>query len=108
MFCDQVLCQEKKSVPRYCTRRVLPGTPIIRPLWWLDPHDVSALSCDSQFLVGDSLLVAPILEDKARRRDVYLPVGSWRDNLRGGSLQGPKMIKNYIVDLNEIATFQRL
>lgn len=81
------------------------GTPIIRPLWWHDPEDETALTSDSEFLVGDSLLVAPILEKGAQSRDVYLPKGKWKDNLRGQELVGPTLLKDYKTKLSEVATF---
>ena len=77
----------------------------MKPIWWLDPTDEKALTCDSEFLIGDQLLVAPVLEDGARSRSVYLPAGRWHDELRGGELGGPRTIENYQVELSEIATF---
>ncbi|XP_077987111.1 myogenesis-regulating glycosidase-like [Glandiceps talaboti] len=81
------------------------GAPIIRPLWWISPDESSALQCDDEFLVGDQLLVAPILDKGARERDIYLPAGEWTDNLHGGYLEGSQWIKGYHVELQEIATF---
>merc|ERR1712142_1276234 len=47
--------------------------PVIRPLWMLNPNDPVSQRIDDQFLVGDKILVAPILERGAVKRDVYLP-----------------------------------
>ena len=44
-------------------------------MWWLDPMDDEALSVEDEFLLGDSLLVAPVLEEGAIKRDIYLPRG---------------------------------
>jgi len=54
------------------------GTPLVRPLFWDDP-DPRLRDVDDAFLVGPNLLVAPILTDGARRRDVRLPKGPWVD-----------------------------
>nr|XP_019821979.1 PREDICTED: uncharacterized family 31 glucosidase KIAA1161 homolog isoform X2 [Bos indicus] len=54
------------------------GDPIVRPLWWIAPGDETAHRIDSQFLIGDTLLVAPVLEPGKQERDVYLPAGKWR------------------------------
>ena len=82
------------------------GTPIIQPLWWYDPTDEEALMSNSEFLIGGQLLVAPILDDGARARNVYLPKGKWEDNLRGGEpLEGPVTMQGYTVELDEVATF---
>ena len=57
------------------------GNPIIRPLWWLgtaERQDSPIWTIDDQFLIGNELLVAPVLEEGARKRSVYFPVGtSW-------------------------------
>ena len=46
-------------------------------MWWLDPMDGEALTVEDEFLLGDFLLVAPVLEEGAIKRDVYLPRGRW-------------------------------
>ncbi|HEX6541618.1 MAG TPA: TIM-barrel domain-containing protein [Ktedonobacterales bacterium] len=53
------------------------GAPIVRPLAWLAPTHAESLDCDDQFLLGDTLLVAPVLEEGATARDVLLPPGEW-------------------------------
>ena len=49
------------------------GEPIIRPLWWIDPLNTKTFDIEDEFLVGDDLLVAPVVEKDARTRDIYLP-----------------------------------
>jgi len=51
------------------------GSPIVRPLWWLAPTDAVAQVIDNEFLLGDQLLVAPVLTRSATSRPVYLPAG---------------------------------
>ena len=70
-------------------RRVREGAPIIRPLWWAAPDDPAAYKVDDQFMVGDDLLVAPVLVQGATRRRVRLPPGSWADQQGRGPFQGP-------------------
>ena len=38
------------------------GLGINRPIWWIDPTDETALGIDSEFLLGDTILVAPVVE----------------------------------------------
>lgn len=82
------------------------AAPIIRPLWWVAPTDKAALTIDSEFLLGNDILVAPVLESGARSRDVYLPPGQWTDELRGGIKQGG-WHRNYSVELHELPYFKR-
>ena len=64
------------------------GTPIMRPLLWHHANDPAAVACDDQFLLGESLLVAPILRPGATARSVYLPRGLWFDFWSGGLYEG--------------------
>ncbi|PAW91473.1 MAG: alpha-glucosidase [Pedosphaera sp. Tous-C6FEB] len=64
------------------------GAPIMRPLLWHHPNDPAAVACADQFLLGASLLVAPILRPEARVRSVYLPVGQWFDFWSGELYDG--------------------
>ena len=83
------------------------GAPIIRPLWWLCPTDPQCQTTDSQYLLGDELLVAPVLEEGGRSRDIYLPYGLWEDKLYGGIIKGPLWMKGYPADLHQLPYFTR-
>lgn len=52
------------------------GEPVLRPMAYVFPEPACAEVTD-QFMVGDYLLVAPILKQGAVRRTVYLPEGRW-------------------------------
>lgn len=87
---------------------VATGRPIVRPLWWVAPEDEVALTVSSQFLLGDDILVAPVLVRGARRRDVYVPSGQWQDLLRDQPVTGPAWLREYEVQLHELPLFERL
>ncbi|XP_045163189.2 myogenesis-regulating glycosidase-like [Mercenaria mercenaria] len=96
---------------KFANLSVLTGEPIIRPLWWIDPVDKIALTCEDEFLVGDEFLVAPILNKGARLRDIYFPYGSWLDMLQENSTvmhSGPRWVRNYSVQIDEIAYFKNM
>ena len=81
--------------------------PVIRPLWWVDPKDEVALSTDSQFLVGDDYMVAPILEEGSTHRQVYIPKGKWEEDHSGRKYTGPEWMTCH-VNIDQICYFQRL
>lgn len=83
------------------------GHPIVRPLWWVAPDDPVAQVIDSEYLLGDDVLVAPVLQQNATQRDIYLPEGIWLDMLRGGNITGPGWCYNYTAQLHELPFFIR-
>lgn len=70
----------------------LTGAPYVRPLWWRSPQDRPLRDCEDAFLLGDSLLVAPVLEPGADRRAVRLPRGRWYDTASGLPYEGPGQV----------------
>lgn len=71
------------------------GSPIIRPLWYEAPEDFpAAYHVKDQFMLGSSILVAPILRMHQRERDVYLPINgsTWVDQ-HGGRHAGGRWIR---------------
>lgn len=53
------------------------GEPIIRSMEYSYPGEVP-LTVKGQFLLGDELLVAPVVKKGAVEQEVWLPGGSWR------------------------------
>jgi alpha-glucosidase len=53
------------------------GHPFVRPLFWNEPQAAELWQIDDEFMLGEDLLVAPLLEEGQMRRSVYLPAGNW-------------------------------
>jgi alpha-glucosidase (family GH31 glycosyl hydrolase) len=53
------------------------GAPIMRHLALRFPGDPRAVEREDEFLFGPDLLVAPVLEPGATKRELYLPKGRW-------------------------------
>ncbi|MFF3248559.1 glycoside hydrolase family 31 protein [Streptomyces sp. NPDC002870] len=70
----------------------LTGAPYARPLWWSSPEDRVLRDCEDAFLLGDALLVAPVLESGTDRRAVRLPRGRWYDTATGRAYDGPGQV----------------
>ncbi len=69
-------------------KRMDEGTPIIRPMWYEAPEDGRAFNISDQFMLGDDLVVAPVVEVGLRQRKVFLPGGEWTD-AHGRVYKGP-------------------
>ena len=79
----------------------------MRPLFMDWPDDPQAWQIEDQYCFGRALLVAPILEEGASQRRVYLPAGEWINVWSGASLHGPAWI-DCPAPLETIPVFQRL
>lgn len=82
-----VTASAKKALPlRY---RLLPymytllheahvtGTPVARALFFVFPEDEATLDISDQFLLGDAILVSPVLKAKQTSVRAYFPAGTW-------------------------------
>jgi len=68
------------------------GVPLFRPLVLNYPADSNTYNLDDEFMVGDDLLVAPIMKPDLTRRLVYLPKGTWYDYWTNKKLTGGTMV----------------
>lgn len=64
------------------------GLPAARHLILHYPEDERSWGVEDQFLLGDRLLVAPVIERNARGRTVYFPPGRWVDYWTGDEVTG--------------------
>ncbi|MEI8256126.1 MAG: TIM-barrel domain-containing protein, partial [Deltaproteobacteria bacterium] len=55
------------------------GMPLLRALPLVFPDDPATYALTDEFMVGDDLLVAPVVTQGAVTRSVYLPIGRWFD-----------------------------
>lgn len=108
---------------------VLHGDPVNPPIWWSDPDDKEAHKIwdgkfifslvyliyyikihqyifFTEYLLGESILVAPVMIEGAQSRDVYLPKGTWLTfGDRNKIEKGPKWIKNFSAPLDVLPYF---
>lgn len=67
------------------------GQPVMRPLWYEFPDDKLTYLISDQYMIGDDVLVAPIVKEGMRDRDLYLPAGTaWINWWTGERLDGGK------------------
>ncbi len=53
------------------------GIPIIRHMMLEYPENPEVYDCEYQYLLGSEILVAPVVEENAIKKKVYLPEGEW-------------------------------
>ncbi|MDP7040231.1 MAG: glycoside hydrolase family 31 protein, partial [Myxococcota bacterium] len=55
------------------------GLPPVRPIWWGAENAAELYDVEDQILIGQDLLLAPIIEESSTQRTVVIPAGStWR------------------------------
>ncbi|SDO53606.1 alpha-D-xyloside xylohydrolase [Nakamurella panacisegetis] len=68
------------------------GYPMLRPMLLEFPDDRTTAHLDTQYMLGDSLLVAPVFSDDGDV-EYYVPEGVWTHLLTGGTVTGPRWVR---------------
>ena len=83
------------------------GTPVMRPLFYDFPEDTRSWDIEDQYMFGPDVLVAPVMYENMRVRDVYLPEGSeWVNHWTGETFQGGQSV-SVDAPLQQIPVFTR-
>lgn len=71
------------------------GTPIMRTLFYEFPEDRQSWEIEDEYMYGSEILVAPVLEAKAKSRKIYFPGINvmWRSQETGEIYQGGSWIE---------------
>jgi len=83
------------------------GWPMLKAMFLNYPDDPTTWNLEDQFLFGEDMLIAPLMEEKTSSRNVYLPKGKWIDyktkkvyegrqwiDIKAGELPGIVLVKN--------------
>ena len=68
------------------------GIPPMQPMIFAFPEEHKFALTNDQFMFGPDLLIAPVLSEGARTREVRLPSGVWYDFWKGTKYNGSKTI----------------
>ncbi|MEV0633502.1 alpha-xylosidase [Streptomyces sp. NPDC050619] len=68
------------------------GLPMMRPMVLEFPDDPACAHLDTQYMLGDSLLVAPVFSADGQVR-YYVPEGCWTSLLTGATVEGPRWVE---------------
>jgi len=81
------------------------GEPIVRSLEYVFPHQ-GYERINDQFFLGNRVLVAPVLEKAVSRRQVLLPLGTWK-GFDGKCYSGPAKYAVAVED-DELCYFEKV
>ena len=83
------------------------GTPAVSPLWFMYPADEATAGIQTQWFLGDALMVAPVVEDDGDGVDVYLPADVYYDFWSGEKVVGEAKAVRVNVALEDIPVYVR-
>jgi alpha-glucosidase (family GH31 glycosyl hydrolase) len=98
-----------RLLPYYCVlawEAYRTGLPILRPLVLEFPDDPRAAAVADQVLLGDRLMVAPVVQPGATSRRIYLPARGWHDFWSTQSYAGGREIE-YAAPLDRLPILVR-
>jgi len=82
------------------------GDPLMRPMFWHYPDEPQSWQTEDQYLFGEDLLVAPVMQVGQRQREVWLPGGHCWVSLDGERYQGGQRV-TVVAALETIPLFIR-
>lgn len=82
------------------------GIPAMRPMFFAFPDDPEFIWNDDEFMFGDEMLIAPVLSENARMRELRLPDGTWYDYWTGARYPGQQTV-SVDAPLHRIPVFVR-
>ncbi len=68
------------------------GIPVMRPLIMEFPEEQECQNLSDQFMIGESIMAAPVYQPDKEKRMLYLPEGKWIDFWTGEVYEGKEHI----------------
>ena len=83
------------------------GAPLMRPMAWHFSQDQIALDLSDQFMFGEQIMVAPVVEAGQSGRNIYFPEGIWHPFAGSTTtIEGP-CLKRVEMPLGTVPAFVR-
>ncbi|WEM45529.1 glycoside hydrolase family 31 protein (plasmid) [Photobacterium sp. DA100] len=95
---DYIASESKKAISE--------SKPLMRAMLFDYAEDENVWDIYDQYMFGDDLLVAPIIEEGSQSREVYLPAGQWVNIFTGETFSGEQTVK-VTATMSEIPVFIR-
>jgi alpha-glucosidase len=83
----------RPELERLADEAATTSRPMLRPLALVFPDDPGSRGIADEMLLGDDLLVAPVVEEGVTRTRVYLPPGTWFHVWTGERHEGARAIE---------------
>ncbi|MEL7426276.1 MAG: TIM-barrel domain-containing protein [Bacteroidota bacterium] len=87
-------------------QHTMTGLPVLRSLSFEAQDDPKALSRENEFMLGEHLLVSPVVKPGVKSHGTYLPPGRWVNYYTGNHYVGPRTHRQQ-VNANSIPLYVR-
>ena len=87
-------------------QQTVSGKPLMAPMYYYFSNDTTAIKLEDEYMWGENILVAPVLEKGVKERKIYLPKGKWLSIFTTVVYDGGKWI-TLPVDLNYSPVFMK-
>jgi alpha-D-xyloside xylohydrolase len=91
-FFTKLKCRLMPYLFAKATEAHVKGVPMMRAMFLEFPEDPATHALDRQYMLGDSLLVAPVFSFE-NEVEFYVPAGRWTSLLSCEEIVGPKWVK---------------
>jgi alpha-D-xyloside xylohydrolase len=91
-FFARLKCRLMPYLYRVAVEAARTGVPMMRAMFLEFPDDPACRYLDRQYMLGDSLLVAPVFSETGEV-EYYLPEGSWTNLIRGDRIEGGRWLR---------------
>jgi alpha-D-xyloside xylohydrolase len=90
-FFTQLKCSLMPYIYAAACHSAQTGVPVLRPMVAEFPQDPACGYLDRQYMLGDSLLVAPVFSEDGAV-EYYLPEGVWTNFITGARIEGGRWV----------------
>lgn len=103
---DIILVREKLRpyIMKYMDIASKTGSPIMRPMFYDFHTDERCYTLEDQYMFGEDILFAPIMNPGQTSRKVYLPKGEWISIIDGKNYSGEQDVEIH-AELNQYIAF---
>jgi oligosaccharide 4-alpha-D-glucosyltransferase len=106
-YAKEVIAMRYRLLPYNYTlayKQAVNGEPLVAPLYYYYPKDTAAVDVGDEFMWGENILVAPVVEKGATARKIYLPEGKWYSFTDTNMVKGNSWI-NQKLNINHIPAY---
>lgn len=105
----KAIIERYKNLPYNYTlayRQTKFAEPLVKPLFFNYSNDTNAVKINDEYLFGDNILVAPVLQENQTEKNVYLPQGNWYSADENKLYEGNKFTNFDVSEFKKIVLYK--